>query len=50
MTLKSKQTSYGLVTLEETGGGYGIFVNGNLMKGPFSNLDDAIRSFERDYN
>ncbi len=46
MALRTRNTSYGLLTLEEGSGGYVIKRNGTLYRGPYSNLNDAIRDFE----
>ena len=44
--LRSRHTSYGLLTLEEGSGGYVIKLNGSLYRGPYGNLNDAIRDFD----
>ena len=46
MVLRSRRTSYGLLTIEDVSGGYIICLNGKLYKGTYSSLDDAIREFE----
>lgn len=46
MALRSRNTSYGLLTLEQISGGYAIFLNGKLYKSTYSSLDDAIRDFD----
>ena len=46
MSLRSRNTSYGLLTLEEGSGGYVIKINGSLYRGPYSNVNDAIREFD----
>ncbi|MCR5105555.1 MAG: hypothetical protein K6B68_14065 [Eubacterium sp.] len=44
--LRSRQTSYGLLTIEQVTGGYVIKLNGKLYKGTYSSLDDAINELE----
>ena len=46
MVLRSRQTSYGLLTLEQESGGYVIKRNGSLYRGPYSNVNDAIRELD----
>lgn len=46
MALRSRRTSYGLLTLEEVSGGYAIFLNGSLYRSTYANLNDAIREFD----
>jgi len=39
-------TSYGLLTIEQNSVGYGIYLNGKLYKGSYSDLNACIRDFE----
>ena len=44
--IKTRQTSYGVLTIEQVSGGYVINLNGKLYRGTYSSLNDAIYDLE----
>ena len=43
--IEAKKTSYGVITLELTGGGYCIMHKGRVLRGPYRELKDALAEY-----
>ena len=45
MIIDAKQVSYGIITLESSGAGYCIMLDGKVYRGPYRELKDALREY-----